>query len=98
MLKEMICFLCFGRQYFDLQLRLGLQVLGVTRDGAKSNRKMFRMHRITNGVPYKTCNYYTKTNDPIFFIFHILKTLRNCFARGQLWVSYKVTTVSMGKL
>ena len=64
--------------------RLGLQVLGVTCDGAKSNRKMFKMHGLTNGVPYKTKNYYSKTNDPIFFICdppHVLKTLRNCFSR-----------------
>ena len=48
--------------------RLGLQVLGITCDGTKSNRKMFRMHGITNGIPYKTSNYYTKTNDPNFFM------------------------------
>lgn len=74
--------------------RLELQVLAVTCDGAKSNRKMFKMHGATKGVPYKTNNYFTKTNEPIFFICdppHILKTLRNCFARGQLWVSNKVT-------
>ena len=67
--------------------RLGLQVLGITCDGAKSNHKMFKMHGITNGVPYKT------TPKPMipFFICdppHVLKTLRNCFARGHLWVKY----------
>lgn len=72
--------------------RHGFRVLGVTCDGASSNRKMFQMHDSTNSAVYKTINVYSSDRHPIFFISdppHLLKTIRNCFANSKrhLWVS-----------
>ena len=70
--------------------RLGIEVLAVTSDGAKNNRKMFSMHVPSGQLPYKTTNIHKSTQNAIYFICdppHVLKTIRNCFARGKLWVS-----------
>ena len=70
--------------------RLGFEVLAVTCDGAKNNRKMFSMHVPLGQLPYKTTNIHQSTQRTIYFICdppHVLKTIRNCFARGKLWVS-----------
>ena len=51
---------------------------------------MFEMHGLTNGFPYKTFNVYDHKKQNIYFICdlpHLIKTIRNCFARGNLWVS-----------
>jgi len=76
-------------QAIDRLTRLGLTVLTVTCDGASNNRKMFEMHGLTNGLPYKTTNVFDVDKQEIFFICdppHMIKTIRNCFARGNLWV------------
>ena len=74
---------------------LGLTVVTVTCDGASDNRKMFSMHNSDSALSYKTVNVYTSERREIFFISdppHLIKTIRNCFARGKLWVCalYKV--------
>ena len=77
--------------------RLGFEVLAVTCDGAKNNRKMFSMHVSSGELPYKTTNIYKSTLKTIYFICdppHVLKTIRNCFARGKLWVRILITTTT----
>ena len=69
--------------------RLGFQVLAIVCDGAKNNRRMFNLHSIDSDLCYKTQNVYCETKHPIFFICdppHLMKTARNCFSRGNLWV------------
>ena len=69
--------------------RLGFQVLAIVCDGAKNNRRMFNLHSTDSELCYKTQNIYSKSKHPIFFICdppHLMKTARNCFSRGKLWV------------
>ena len=69
---------------------LGFEVVAVTCDGASNNQKLFDLHGLTNGLPYKTFNVYDVNNKAVFFFRdppHLIKTIRNCFARGKLWVS-----------
>ena len=69
---------------------LGLEVLTVTCDGASENRLLFSLHDEKNDkIAYKIKNVYAKNNSSIFFISdpsHLIKTIRNCFSRGNLWV------------
>ena len=70
--------------------RLGLKVVTVTCDGASDNRRMFSLHGTGKNLTYKTLNVFSAEKDPIFFISdpsHLIKTIRNCFARGKLWVN-----------
>ena len=70
--------------------RLGFCIMAVTCDGASDNRRMFSLHDRLNKSVYKTANVYAKGGDTIFFISdppHLIKTIRNCFQRGKLWVS-----------
>lgn len=69
--------------------RLGICVVAVTCDGASDNRRMFSLHNLKDKTIYKTTNVYSKNDSPIFFISdppHLIKTIRNCFQRGKLWV------------
>ena len=53
-------------------------------------RCMFSMHAPDDPSVYKTVNLFSQDEQPIFFISdppHLIKTIRNCFARGKLWVS-----------
>ena len=70
--------------------RLGLTVVSVTCDGASDNRRMFSLHGTRKDLTYKTVNVFCPGKPPVFFISdpsHLIKTIRNCFARGHLWVS-----------
>lgn len=70
--------------------KLGLCVVSVTCDGASDNRRMISMHNPESELSYKTVNVYSEEMEEIFFISdppHLIKTIRNCFARGKLWVS-----------
>ena len=72
--------------------RLGICVIAVTCDGASDNRRMFSLHNLKDKMVYKTRNVYSKNDNTIFFISdppHLIKTIRNCFQRGKLWVSSK---------
>lgn len=69
--------------------RIGFKVLAIVCDGAKNNRRMFNLHSTGNDFCYKTHNVYSVDKHPIFFICdppHLIKTTRNCFSRGKLWV------------
>jgi len=71
--------------------RLGLIVLGVVCDGASDNRRMFSLHGCGDKTVHKIVNVYSKESNPIFFFSdpsHLIKTVRNCFFRGKLWVRY----------
>lgn len=70
--------------------RLGLTVVSVTCDGASDNRRMFSLHGTGKDLVYKTVNMFCPNKPPIFFVSdpsHLIKTIRNCFSRGKLWVS-----------
>ena len=78
------------RQVVFRLTRLGLCVVAVTCDGASGNRRLFSLHDITSKMVYKTRNVYCKNKSTIFFFSdppHLIKTIRNCFQRGKLWVS-----------
>ena len=69
--------------------RIGVKVLAIVCDGAKNNRRMLSLHSTGKGLCYKTDNVYSEDKHPIFFICdppHLIKTTRNCFSRGKLWV------------
>ena len=77
------------RQAIKHLTRLGLCVMTITCDGASDNRRMFAMFNDKAALSYKTNNVYSEDNSQIFFISdppHLVKTIRNCFARGKLWV------------
>ena len=68
---------------------LGLHVMTITCDGASDNRRMFAMFNDKSALSYKTNNVYSEDSSQIFFISdppHLIKTIRNCFSRGKLWV------------
>ena len=78
------------RKVLSRLTRLGIQVMAVTCDGASDNRRMFSLHSRHDKSVYKTINMYSKEGNTIFFISdppHLIKTIRNCFQRGKLWVS-----------
>ena len=80
---------------------LGLKVMAVTCDGAATNRKFFKMHKLSSDLEgstfYKTENLYSEEKRFIYFISdvpHLIKTVRNCrgnsYGRNRhraLWVS-----------
>ena len=81
------------RQVVSRLTRLGFRVLATTCDGASDNRRMFSLHSCSDKLVYKTTNVYSKAVENIYFISdppHLLKTIRNCFQRGKLWVSLHV--------
>ena len=49
---------------------------------------MFKLQSSDKEFTYKTENCYSATCNEVFFYDppHVLKTMRNCFARGKLWV------------
>ena len=76
----------------------GINVMGITADGASINRKMFRLHCPEESLIYKTTNIYT--NKDIFFFSdppHLLKTIRNAFASPvrNLWVCVTCCVVTV---
>ena len=78
------------RQVVSRLTRLGLCVVAVTCDGASDNRRLFSLHDTASKMVYKTTNVYSKEQNTIFFFSdppHLIKTIRNCFQRGKLWVS-----------
>lgn len=78
------------RQCIFRLTRLGLTVVSVTCDGASDNRRMFSLHGGEKDLVYKTVNVFCQEKPPIFFVSdpsHLIKTIRNCFSQGKLWVS-----------
>ena len=80
------------RKVISCLTRLGLHIMIVTCDGVSENRLLFSLHDENNDkIAYKIKNVYTNAGHPIFFISdpsHLIKTIRNCFSRGKLWVSF----------
>ena len=77
------------RQAIKHLTRLGLHVMTITCDGASDNRRMFAMSNDKSALSYKSNNVYSEDSSQIFFISdppHFIKTIRNCFSRGKLWV------------
>ena len=77
------------RQAVKHLTHLGLIVTTITCDGASDNRRMFQMFNSKADLSYKTINVFGLEKREVFFISdppHLLKTIRNCFARGKLWV------------
>ena len=77
------------RQAVKHLTRLGLIVTTITCDGASDNRHMFQMFNSKADLSYKTINVFGLEKREVFFISdppHLLKTIRNCFAKGKLWV------------
>ena len=68
-----------------------IHVLGITKDGASVNRKLFQIHGSTSRT-YKCTNIYSNEERHIYFFSdppHLLKTIRNALASKSrnLWVS-----------
>ena len=64
-----------------------IPVVSITGDGAKSNRRFYKMCQKSNkrsSVPYKSINPFQKDRDIFFFsdVPHLLKTARNCFSNS----------------
>ena len=65
--------------------RQGFRVLSLTCDGASTNRRLWKLHRDSDGkeVTYKVNNIFApKGMRPLYFISdppHLLKTARNCW-------------------
>ena len=64
-----------------------IPVVSLTSDGAKANRRLYRMCQDKCGrklLPYKTTNPYNSSNNLFFFCDapHLLKTTRNCFSNS----------------
>ena len=77
------------RQAIKHLTRLGLCVTTITCDGASDNRKMFAMFNSKATLSYKTINVFSSDRREVFFIAdppHLIKTIRNCFARAKIWV------------
>jgi len=78
------------RKVLSRLTRLGIRVMAVTCDGASDNRRLFSLHGKAKSLTHKTVNVYSKAGDTVYFISdpsHLIKTIRNCFQRGKLWVS-----------
>ena len=78
------------RKVLSCLTRLEIHVMAVTCDGASDNRRLFSLHGKARSLTYKTVNVYSKANDAVYFFSdpsHLIKTIRNCFQRGKLWVS-----------
>ena len=62
-----------------------IPVTSLTSDGAKPNRRFYRMcQKNKRALPYKTFNPFRK-NEAVFFfcdVPHLLKTARNCFSNS----------------
>ena len=75
----------FWKAVSILELTCNLYVIASVSDGASTNRKFYRMHRMMDGlvdneVMYHTTNLFA--NDRFIWLFadapHLIKTLRNC--------------------
>ena len=75
--------------------RLGLQVVAATADGASTNRRLMKLHKIRTKrgeITYKVLNPYAADRRFLYFISdppHLLKTVRNAWVspKRHLWVN-----------
>lgn len=80
---------------------LGLKVIASTSDGASTNRKLVKMHKLPRtqkgNVVYKTKNVYSQDGRDLYFIAdvpHLIKTVRNNWENSgwnkksrRLWIA-----------
>ena len=72
--------------------RLGFRVLGLTCDGASSNRRLWKLHSSTNEMIHKVPNIYSNNGFRNLYFFsdppHLIKTIRNSWysSKRHLWV------------
>ena len=64
-----------------------ITVVSLTSDGAKPNRRFYRLCQLTSSakkMPYKCVNPYNSDFDLFFYCDapHLLKTTRNCFSNS----------------
>lgn len=62
-----------------------IPVVSLTSDGAKANRRFYRMCQSQRRkLPFKTANHFRENVDLFFFsdVPHLLKTSRNCFSNS----------------
>lgn len=87
----------FWEAVFHLE-RLGLQVLAATADGASTNRRLMKIHKLRHKrgeITYKVINPYAAEKRYLYFFSdppHLLKTLRNAWASAKrhLWVCFQL--------
>ena len=63
----------------------GIPVVSLTSDGAKPNRRFYKMCQLGPTVEYKTSNPFRADQAELFFfcdVPHLLKTARNCFSNS----------------
>lgn len=67
---------------------MGLKVISCTADGASSNRKFFKMHKLlcSEDVVFYSLNIFAKEESRYIYFFsdapHLLKTARNCLSNS----------------
>ena len=72
--------------------RLGFRVLGLTCDGASSNRRLWKLHSSTDEMIYRVPNIYSNNGFRYLYFFsdppHLIKTIRNSWysSKRHLWV------------
>jgi len=80
--------------------RIGFFVLGLCCDGASSNRKLWKLHSVSNELLYKIPNVYASDGKRFLYFIsdppHLLKTIRNSWYNPvrKLWVSFCYINIS----
>eukprot|EP00731_Ephydatia_muelleri_P018851 Em0011g891a len=67
--------------------RCGFNVLGITADGASSNRRFFKIHEKQSHLDTKIVNPHAPERSIFFFSDppHLIKTVRNCWLNRRMW-------------
>eukprot|EP00731_Ephydatia_muelleri_P018846 Em0011g886a len=71
--------------------RCGFNVLGITADGASSNRRFFKIHEKQSHLDTKIVNPHAPERSIFFFSDppHLIKTVRNCWLNRRMWCNGK---------
>ena len=67
-----------------------MSIMSVVYDDASNNQRIFNMHDSGNNMDYKILSLCRKSKNLIFFITdpcHLIRAIRNCSAKGMLWVN-----------
>ena len=64
-------------------------MLGITADGASSNRRFFKIHEKRSHLDTTIVNPHAPERSIFFFSDppHLIKTVRNCWLNRRMWVS-----------
>ena len=68
----------------------GFKVMGLTCDGLAANRRLFGLHDPDVSLVHKIPNPYAEDGRDLYIFTdppHLMKTVRNGWARRHLWVS-----------